>query len=138
HEIGWSWLWLMRKEKAVAPEFLSLLDTGKLGSDLLHHWGLPERICRVVELQRYPEFAAPETVQSEFGKELGVLHLAHLFEGLLRGEKLEPGAQIHAPAYMSLLGIKNTTPEEYFKTTIVPALSRNKPRYGKEVQHAIT
>jgi HD-like signal output (HDOD) protein/CRP-like cAMP-binding protein len=137
HEIGSSVIWLMRAEKAVAPEFTSLLDTGKIGSDLLQQWGLPDRICRIVELQRYPEFAGPEMIDSEFRQDLAVLHLAHFFERLLSGEAPAPAARVHTPAYFKELGLGAKTPEDFFTTHIGPALSRNKQRYGVEVRTAI-
>ena len=137
HEIGSSVIWMMRAEKAVAPEFTSLLDTGKIGSDLLQQWGLPDRICRVVELQRYPEFAGPEMIDSEFRKDLAVLHIAHFFERLLSGEASAPAARVHTPAYFQELGLGAKTPEEFFTSHIAPALIRNKQRYGVEVRTAI-
>ena len=137
HEIGCSVIWLMRAEKAVAPEFTALLDTGKIGSDLLQQWGLPDRICRVVELQRYPEFAGPEMIDSEFRQDLAVLHLAHFFEHLLTGQTPAPAARVHTPAYFKELGLGTKTPEEFFTANIAPALIRNKQRYGVEVRTMI-
>ncbi len=137
HDIGSSVVWLMRAEKAVAPEFTSLLDTSKIGSDLLQQWGLPDRICRVVELQRYPEFAGPEMIDAEFRQDLSVLHMAHFFERLLSGETPAPAARVHTPAYFKNLGLGTKTPEEFFASNIAPALIRNKQRHGVEVRSVI-
>ena len=137
HEIGSSVVWMMRAEKAVAPEFTVLLDAGKIGSDLLQQWGLPDRICRIVELQRYPEFAGPEMIDVEFRQDLAVLHLAHFFERLLSGEVPEPAARVHTPAYFKELGLGNRSPEDFFQSHIAPALIRNKQRYGVEVRTMI-
>jgi len=137
HEIGCSVVWMMRAEKAVAPEFSDLLDTGKIGSDLLQQWGLPDRICRIVELQRYPEFAGPEMIDAEFRQDLAVLHLAHFFERLLSGETAEPAARVHTSAYFKELGLGNRSPEEFFVSHIATALIRNKQRYGIEVRTLI-
>ena len=38
---------------------------------------------------------------------------------------------------MSLIGLAGITPDDYFRTRIVPALCRNKAHYGEEVQAAI-
>jgi HD-like signal output (HDOD) protein len=138
HDIGSGLVFLMKKENPVATDFISLIDTAKIGSDLLQHWGLPDRICRVVELQKSPEFAPPEMIEADFREDLAVLHLAHLFEHLLSGEALDATSTIHTAEYARLLGIRNNTPEEFFKTRIVPALIRNKARYAEEVRTAIT
>lgn len=138
HDIGRGVVLLMQKEHPVTSEFVSLIDTAKIGSDLLQSWGLPDRICRVVELQRYTEFAPPELIESDFRQELAVLHMGHLFEKLIDGADLSPMSTIHTAAYMDLLGLVNTTPEDFFKNRIVPALVHNKARYAEEVRTAIT
>jgi len=137
HEVGCSVIWLIKAEKAVAPEFVPLLDSAKIGSDLLQQWGLPDRICRVIELQRYPEFAPPDAIDPEFRQDLAVLHLAHLFEDMVQGETPDPGKRVHSQAYMRVLGLEGQTPEGFFMSRIAPALSRNKQRYGLEVRQLI-
>jgi len=137
HDIGSGAVLLMKKENPVAGEFISLLDTAKIGSDMLQRWGLPDRICRAVELQRYPEFSSPDLIESDVHQSLAVLHLAHIFETLLNGEALASTSTIYTSDYMALIGIAGITPEDYFKTRIVPALCRNKNRYAEEVQTAI-
>ena len=61
---------MMKKDHPMTGEFIALLDTAKIGADLLQQWGLPDRICRAVELQRYPHFAAPDLINPIFSKAL--------------------------------------------------------------------
>jgi hypothetical protein len=76
-------------------------------------------------------------IDSEFRRDLAVLHLAHFFERLLSGEAPEPAARVHTPSYFKELGLGNRTPEDFFMSHVAPALIRNKQRYGVEVRTMI-
>jgi hypothetical protein len=76
-------------------------------------------------------------IDSEFSRDLAVLHLAHFFERLLSGEAPAPAARVHTPAYFKELGLGTKAPEEFFASNIASALIRNKQRYGIEVRTLI-
>ena len=38
---------IKQKHPAISG-FAPLLDTARIGADLVHHWGLPDRLCRII------------------------------------------------------------------------------------------
>jgi hypothetical protein len=109
------------------------LQTARLGAELLRLWGIPERICQVIEHQDKPEYTAPELVADEYRREAGILHVAHVLEGLLVGVTVAPESRIYTRDYMAMLGLPNPTPEEFLKETILPNLLRNRHRLPQQI-----
>jgi HD-like signal output (HDOD) protein len=136
HDLGKGIQILMKRSGTMAPQYIDTLDSAKLGADLLRGWGLPERVCFMVENQETPEFNAPDLVPAEYRKEVGLLHLAHVLESLIMGTS-KPESTIYLTDYMALLGLGNTTAEELLKERIIPSLNKNKQRFPKAVQAMI-
>src|SRR5262249_10557305 len=84
HDLGKGVQVLMKRARTLPPEYIDMFDTAKLGGDLLRTWGLPDRVCEMVENQNLPEFTPPDLVPADFRREIGVLHLAHVLESLIR------------------------------------------------------
>jgi HD-like signal output (HDOD) protein len=123
--------------KHAHPEKADLIDTfpsANLGAELLRVWGIPERICTIVDRQHEPEYTSPDLVSSDYHRETGILHVAHILEHLLLGQQPEPMRTIFTQEYMSLLGFGQTKPEQLFKERILPSLMRNKNRIPPEIQ----
>jgi hypothetical protein len=123
--------------KAAHPDKANFIDTfesAKLGAELLHIWGLPERICKIVEFQQYPEFTAPDLIPPEHRRETGTLHIAHIIELLLTGQPVDPTRSIYTRDYMAVLGFANLTPEELLKDRVMPNILKHKSRIPPEIQ----
>lgn len=133
HDVGKGIQILMKQARWMMPQFIDMLDSSKLGADLLRYWGLPERICLMVEAQRVPEFTPPDLVPADYRREIAVLYLSHILESLIAGSNLSD-LSIYAKDYMAVLGMANTTPEQLLKDRIIPSLSRNMRRLPQHLQ----
>ncbi len=134
HDIGKGIQILMKRARWLMDEYVDALDPARLGADLLRSWGLPERLCSIIENQRMPEFTAPDLVPAEYRRDAGVLHVAHVLESLLRGGHEEPGAAIFTTDYMAMLGIQNLAPADLLSQRVLPSLRRNAHRLPREIQ----
>ena len=127
--------------KAAHPEkadFIDMVPSANLGAELLRIWGLPERICKIVEVQHYPEFTSPDLIPAEHNREAGIVHIAHVLEHLLVGQPLDAKHTIFTQEYMALLGYGQLTPEQLLKERVLPSLLKNKHRIPPEVQSLFT
>ena len=134
HDIGKGVQVVMKNAHPDKAEFIDTFDSAKLGAGLLRVWGLPERICKIIECQQHPEFTSPDLISSEYHRETATLHLAHIMESLLVGQPLDPARTIYTKDYMALLGFANTTPEALLKDRILPSLAKNRTRIPPEIQ----
>jgi HD-like signal output (HDOD) protein len=134
HDIGKGVQVVMKSAHPDKADFIDTFPSANLGAELLRVWGLPERICKIVEFQHHPEYSSPDAVTSEYHKETGTLHIAHALEHLLVGQQPEPARNIFTQDYMTLLGFGNMSPEQLLKERILPSLLRNKNRIPLEVQ----
>jgi HD-like signal output (HDOD) protein len=127
---------LVEKHKEVAP-FAPVLDTAKIGSDLVHAWGLPPRIGEAILYQNHPEFTPPEAMGAGYRKEVAVLHLAHAFEGLLTGTPMDPARLPFLDECCQLLKITPRTANEAFRTKVLPNLVKSRRRLPPEIRALI-
>ena len=93
---------------------------------------MPDRLCRIVEVQDQSEFTPPDLVEPECRREIGILHIAHVLEAMIVGKT--PTATIYTKDYMAAIGITGTTPEALLKERIIPVLTRNLRRLPHGVQ----
>src|SRR6266850_5642532 len=137
HDIGRGVQILMKIAEPAKADYIDKLPTAKLGAELLALWGLPDRICKIVELQQYPEFMAPDAIASEYRREIATLHIAHITELLLAGQPIDPVATIYTRDYMGVLGLPYPTPADLLKDRIVPTLTKNRQRIPEQIQGLI-
>ena len=79
HDIGKGVQVLMKVAAPAKADYIDNLPTPKLGAELLALWVLPERICKIVEYQEYPEFTPPNLLPADVRRETATLHLlAHI------------------------------------------------------------
>jgi putative nucleotidyltransferase with HDIG domain len=138
HDIGKGVQVVMKAKHPDKANFIDTFESAKLGAELLRMWGLPERICNIVEFQQYPEFTAPDLISPEHRRETGTVHIAHILELLLVGQPIDPTRSIYTRDYMAVLGFPNLTPEELLKDRVLPNLLKNKSRIPPEIQSIFT
>jgi hypothetical protein len=126
---------LVEKYPEITP-FASLLDTAKIGADLVRSWGLPTRIGDVIQFQNHVEFAPPESIEHGYGKEVAILHLAHSFEGMVTGNLVEAARSPFVNDCCAYLKIPGTAAEIY-KTKILPSLVKGKGKLPLEIRELI-
>ena len=67
HDIGQGVRILMKTAHPDQTDKIDGLPPEVLGARLLRLWGLPDRICTVVEKQALPEFTPPDMIQADLG-----------------------------------------------------------------------
>jgi HD-like signal output (HDOD) protein len=138
HDIGKGVQVLMKVADPSKSDYIENLPTPKLGAELLALWGLPERICKIVEFQEHPEFTPPDLVAPECRRETATLHLAHILERLLAGQPADPAATIYTREYMASLGLPYASPGELLKERVIPSLAKNRQRIPEQIQGLIS
>jgi len=133
HDVGKGLQEVMKQKHPDKAAQIDNLQSAGLGAELLRLWGIPPRICQVIENQQKPEYTAPDLMPEEIRREAGILHLAHVLEGLLMKAPVPAESRIYTRDYMALLHLPNPTPEEFLKETIVPGLLRNRQRLPLQV-----
>ncbi len=134
HDIGKGVQVVMKAAHPDKTDFIDTLPTARLGAELLRIWGLPERICNIVEFQNHPEFSSSDLIPADHNREAGIIHIAHVLEHLVVGQPLDPTRTIFTQEYMSLLGYGQLTPEQLLKERVLPSLMKNRNRIPPEVQ----
>src|SRR5205085_8918629 len=119
--IGDSVAQLLRRTRPAVTELVECVDMPTLGGAVLKAWGLPERVYQVVERQQQAELLRPEKLDAAHARELGVLYLATVCHDVLLARATPPA---HAAAYMSWLGLRETSCAAFCKDVLVPALSK--------------
>jgi HD-like signal output (HDOD) protein len=137
HDTGKGVQVVMKSTNPAKADFIEMLETAKLGAALLRSWGIPERICKIVEFQQHPEFMPPDLITPEFRHETAVLHIAHVLEALVMDKPLDPSRSIYCADYMAVLGFRSLTPGELWKERILPNLTKNKARIPPEIHSLI-
>jgi len=133
HDVGKGIQEVMRQQHPDKAGQIDNLHSAGLGADLLRSWGIPERICQVIEHQQQPEYTAPDLLPEEYRREAGILHVAHVLEGILMKAPVAPELRIYTRDYMAMLRLPNPTPELFMKETILPGLIRNRHRLPQQI-----
>ena len=134
HDLGKGVQIVMKAAHPDKADFIDTFNSPRLGAELLLQWGIPERICKIVECQEQAEFMSPDLISQEYHRETATLHIAHVLESLLVGQPLDPTRTIYTKDYMALLGFGDLTPEALLKERIVPTLMKNRTRIPPEIQ----
>lgn len=137
HDFGKGVQVVMRNANTDKADFVTSLDSAKLGAALLRVWGLPERICRTTEFQQHAEFMSPDLIAPEYRREAAILHIGHIIELLLMDKPLDPIRNIYTAEHMSLLGFSNMTPGELLKDRILPSLTKNRNKVPLDIHSII-
>jgi HD-like signal output (HDOD) protein len=138
HDIGKGVQVIMKAAHPEKSDFVDTLPSAPLGAELLRIWGLPERICKIVEFQHHPEFTSSDLIPAEHNREAGIVHIAHVLEHILVGQPLDAKHTIFTQEYMELLGYGQFTPEQLLMERVLPSLLKNKNRIPPEVQSLFT
>ncbi len=137
HDIGKGVKILMRVSDPSKADYVDSLPAAKIGAELLGLWGLPERICKVIQLQEHPEFKPPDSIPVEYRRELATLHIAHIIEGLLQDQPVDSTSAIYAQEYMRTLGFSYSRPFDLLHERVIPSLMKNRRRIPEEIQNLI-
>lgn len=136
HDIGKSVTLLMKRQNPQLAPFISLLHPAPLGEHLLGTWDIPPVICRVISLQEQVRYLSPEKMPDDMRTHLALQHVAHACAGLLeRGEEEAPGVWLEE--YTAILTNKPVSLNELIATRLIPALSKNKKLYPKDIRDII-
>jgi HD-like signal output (HDOD) protein len=138
HDLGKGVRVVMKSAHPAKADFVDTLEPAKLGAALLRTWGIPERMCKIVEFQQHPEFMPPDLISPEYRRETAALHIAHVLEMLLMDKPLDPSRSIYTADYMGLLGFGNLTPAELLRQRVLPSLTKNRNRIPPEIHSLIT
>jgi HD-like signal output (HDOD) protein len=136
HDVGKIAATLLVEQHPEIGPFASLLDTAKIGADLVRSWGLPTRIGDVIQFQDNVEFAPPESIEHGYGKEVAILHLAHTFEGMLTGNPVDGARSPFVNDCCAYLKISGSAADVY-KTKILPNLVKTKNKLPLEIRGII-
>ncbi|HSW64667.1 MAG TPA: HDOD domain-containing protein [Dissulfurispiraceae bacterium] len=121
--VGQSVLLLLKKQHPTSAILFDGLDHGKLGSLLLQTWNIPDAICKTIEHQSVPEFAAPETLPHEYRTGVAVLFVARLCYQYLEGADDQDLHTIFLADYQKHLGLAplpvKATLQKYVKPGII-------------------
>ena len=137
HDLGKSVVVLMKQKHPEVSKFAPLFDTSRLGGDLTRHWGLPDRLCQTIESQDEPEFLPPDAVDAAYRKEVAILHVAHILEGIMTGKPLDPARHAFYGEHTDMLGIPRMEASDLYQTKILPAMMKNKQRLPLEIRHLL-
>jgi HD-like signal output (HDOD) protein len=137
HDLGKGVQVVMKNGNPLKAEFVNTLDSAKLGSSLLRTWGIPERICKIVEFQQHPEFMLPDLISPEYRRELAALHVAHILETILTHKAVDPTKSIYTADHMAVLGFRNISPADLLTERVLPSLDRNRLRIPPEIQSMV-
>ena len=137
HDLGKNVVVLLKQKHPAISGFARMLDTAKMGADLLRHWGLPDRLCQAIEHQNEAEFLPPDAIDSACRKEVAVLHFAHLLEGIMTGKPVDAAVQPFDKEYFEVLGIPPADISEIYQGKILPGLIRNKQRLSTEIRQLL-
>jgi hypothetical protein len=138
HDVGRSVVHLFIEKHPEISPFAGILDTAQIGANLVRQWGLPERICRSIEYQNRAQFMLPDSIDGECRKEVAVLYLAHIFEGMLTGVPVEDSRQAFFSDFCEVLKISPSRAQEICMSKILPNLAKSRHRLPPEVRSLLS
>lgn len=137
HDLGKNAIILLKQKHPDVASFTPLIDSARVGAELVRQWGLPERLCQAIEFQNFPEFLAPDEIDATYRKEAAVLYLAHIFEGLMTGKAVDAARQTFLNEHVEALGIGSTDISKIYQTKIMPGLMKNRQRLPVEIRQLL-
>lgn len=137
HDVGKTVVTLLTEKHPEIGPFARVLDTAKVGADLVQAWGLPSKISTSIQFQNQPEFTPPSAMEHDCKKEVVILHLAHVFEGMLSGNPMEAVRTPFANECCEFLKIAPGKADEVYKTKILPSLIKTRNKLPREVRDLV-
>ncbi|MBI4473690.1 MAG: HDOD domain-containing protein [Acidobacteria bacterium] len=137
HDLGKGVLALLKQQQPAISDIACVLDTARMGGSLARHWQLPDRICRAIEAQHEPRFLPPGEIDESCRKEVAVVYLAHIFEGILTGKPFNRAAQAFVTDYFELLRLSPADIDEFYRLKLLPSLTRNRQRMPAEIRQVL-
>ncbi len=123
HDVGKTVALLLRKQYPKWSLFIAMLDSSKLGSMLLKHWNIPDRICETIEYQTYPAFCHPLEIPSAQKIDIALLYVAHVAcEHMSKGET-KAIDHPYLDDYLRLFEFSHGGIEHIVKECILPGLA---------------
>lgn len=132
HDVGEVFKTLMKANPNGLDVLIDHLSGPKLGSMLLSRWGIPEPICKAIELQEESLYSMPEEIDDPYRNHAACLHLAHRICDFVNRDGLptDPLSQSCA----NLLGFGGMSLEQLVRLYIIPELRANTNKLPIEVQ----
>jgi HD-like signal output (HDOD) protein len=135
HDVGKIVTLLLKRKYSNIKDLIHMIDDSKVGACLLHNWGFPENIIKIIECQYDPEFAHPENIDQEFKYEIAILYLSHRCYAIMLGE--ENTETTFVDDFMELLGIQQKDCQVFYQDAILPALLKNKKRLPEKISNLV-
>jgi HD-like signal output (HDOD) protein len=135
HDVGKIVTLLLKRKYSNIKDLIHMIDDSKVGACLLHNWGFPENIIKIIECQYDPEFAHPENIDQEFKYEIAILYLSHRCYAIMLGE--ENTETTFVDDFMELLGIQQKDCQAFYQDAILPALLKNKKRLPEKISNLV-
>lgn len=125
HELGNVVLELLKSQNTRLEGLLATMDSAGLGAELLRAWNLPERLCKTVEFQRYPEFSLPKNVPIDVLKSVAILYMANRFQRRIQADANNEGDPF-VREYLDVLGLTGVSETSFFAQQVKPKLLAHK------------
>lgn len=136
--IGQSVILLLKKQHPTSAVLFDGLDHGKLGSLLLQTWNIPETICRTIENQTVPEYAAPDALPTSYRDSVGLLHLARLCYCYLEGAEDTALNTTFLSDYQSGLGLAPLPVPAFVQKYVKPGILKKTSSFPDNVRKFLT
>jgi HD-like signal output (HDOD) protein len=133
HDVGEIFKTLIKEKHKGMELLIDHLSGPKLGSMLLAQWGIPEPICKAIELQEQSPYSLPDELDEDCRKHLACLHLGHRVCEFVNEEGGLPTDPL-TQAYLSFVGFGNMSLEQLVRLYIIPELRANTNKLPIEVQ----
>jgi HD-like signal output (HDOD) protein len=133
HDVGEIFKTLIKEKHKGVELLIDHLSGPKLGSMLLTQWGIPEAICRAIELQEQSPYSLPDEIDEKYRFPVACLHLAHRVCEFVNEEGGLPTEPL-TRAYLSFLGFGDMSLEQLVRLYIIPELRANTNKLPIEVQ----
>jgi putative nucleotidyltransferase with HDIG domain len=135
HDIGKIVTLLLKRKYPNIKELINMIDDSKVGACLLHNWGFPENIIKIIEYQYEPAFTNLEDIDQEFRYEISILYLSHGCYDIMLGE--DNTETVFIDNFMELLGIHEKNCQTFYQNVILPALLKNKKRLPERISNLV-
>ncbi len=132
HDVGEIFKTTMKEKNKGLDVLLDHLSGPKLGSMLLARWGIPEPVCKAIELQEQCPYSLPEELDEPHRAHAACLHLAHRVCECVNHEGLPTDPLTEA--YLSFLGFGGMSLEQLVRLYVIPELRANTNKLPIEVQ----
>ena len=125
HDLGESVKHLLKKQNPKIGILIDYIDASAVGALLLKSWSLPERVWRTLEFQNYPNFAPVSRIPAKLQSNVGVLYLAHLCDGFLRGDTDKEKKFPFLDEYNQMVNLKSLSVRQITQKYVLPYLVKN-------------